>query len=76
MAHLPSYSPDYNPIERMWREVKAGTHCAYFATFDALVARVEERLGRLRANVAQMQQLLGTPLDDISPLAHQRPAAA
>lgn len=34
---LPSYSPDYNPIEKLWRNTKKdATHCKYFATFDDL----------------------------------------
>ena len=34
---LPSYSPDYNPIEKLWRNTKKdATHCKYFATFDHL----------------------------------------
>jgi len=34
---LPSYSPDYNPIEKLWRKTKRdGTHCRYFQTFDDL----------------------------------------
>ncbi len=69
---LPSYSPDYNPIEHVWREVKGGTHNAYFATFEALLARVETRLGELHADRARVRRLLGTPLDDYaarSPIA-------
>jgi transposase len=61
---LPSYSPDYNPIEHLWREVKAGTHNAYFATFEALIARVETRLTELAGDRARIHRLLGTPLDD------------
>lgn len=34
---LPSYSPDYNPIEKLWRTTKReATHCKYFPTFDDL----------------------------------------
>jgi len=62
---LPSYSPDYNPIEHVWRELKAGTHNAYFATFEALSARVEERLGELATASLRVRRLLGTPLDDV-----------
>ena len=61
---LPSYSPDYNPIEHLWREVKAGTHNAYFATFESLIARVETRLGELAEDTQRVWRLLGTPLDD------------
>jgi transposase len=61
---LPSYSPDYNPIEHLWREVKAGTHNAYFATFASLIARVEGRLAELNADQPRVRRLLGTPLDN------------
>jgi transposase len=70
---LPSYSPDYNPIEHLWREVKAGTHNASFPTFEALMARVEERLGTLHTDPARVRRLLGTPLDAY---AKRFPAAA
>ena len=34
---LPSYSPDYNPIEKLWRNTKReATHCKYFPTFEDL----------------------------------------
>jgi len=34
---LPSYSPDYNPIEKLWKKTKGdATHCKYFPTFDHL----------------------------------------
>jgi 3-methyladenine DNA glycosylase/8-oxoguanine DNA glycosylase len=34
---LPSYSPDYNPIEKLWRKTKRdATHCKYFPAFDDL----------------------------------------
>ena len=42
---LPSYSPDYNPIEFSWRNVKRdATHLKYFPTFDALVSSVDHTL--------------------------------
>jgi len=42
---LPSYSPDYNPIEKLWKKVKEkGTHLQYFPTFQALQNKVEETL--------------------------------
>ena len=42
---LPSYSPDYNPIEKLWKKVKqAGTHLHYFPTFDCLVNKLEDML--------------------------------
>ena len=43
--NLPSYSPDYNPIEMLWKKVKEkGTHLHYFPTFEALKDKVHESL--------------------------------
>ncbi len=34
---LPSYSPDFNPIEKLWKNTKRdATHCKYFPTFEDL----------------------------------------
>ena len=34
---LPSYSPDFNPIEKLWKNTKRdATHCKFFPTFDDL----------------------------------------
>ena len=42
---LPSYSPDYNPIEKLWKKIKQkGTHLHYFPTFEDLKNKVEEAL--------------------------------
>lgn len=42
---LPSYSPDYNPIERLWKKIKQQeTHLHYFPTFSALSEKVEQAL--------------------------------
>ena len=42
---LPSYSPDYNPIEKLWKKIKEKEiHLHYFPTFDSLKDKVEEAL--------------------------------
>ena len=42
---LPTFSPDYNPIEKLWKKIKqAGTHLQYFPTFDSLILKVEDML--------------------------------
>jgi len=42
---LPSYSPDYNPIEKLWKKIKEkGIHLHYFPTFDCLKNKVEEAI--------------------------------
>ncbi len=46
---LPSYSPDFNPIEKLWKKVKEqGTHLHYFPTVDALKDKVEQALLEFR----------------------------
>jgi transposase len=42
---VPSDSPDYHPIEKLWKKVKKeGTHLQYFPTFEALTNKVEQAL--------------------------------
>lgn len=42
---LPSYSPDFNPIEKLWKKIKQhGTHLKYFPTFETLTNKVEDML--------------------------------
>lgn len=42
---LPTFSPDYNPIEMLWKKIKqAGTHLQYFPTFNSLILKVEDML--------------------------------
>jgi transposase len=50
---LPTYSPDYNPIEKLWKKIKQhDTHLHYFPTFEALTAKVEQALLKF-ANVPE-----------------------
>jgi len=43
---LPPYSPDFNPIEKIWKKIKTThTHLQYFPTFDSLKEKVDEALG-------------------------------
>jgi transposase len=42
---LPSYSPDFNPIEYLWKKTKQrATHNKYFKEFAALTISVEKAL--------------------------------
>ena len=67
---LPSYSPDYNPIEFLWRNVKrAGTHLKYFPTLDDLVLTVEEVLTFFKQQASHVKSLFGLYLKEISVLA-------
>jgi transposase len=45
VVQLPTYSPDYNPIEKLWKKIKQqDTHLHYFPTFEALTDKVEQAL--------------------------------
>src|SRR5215831_5550647 len=45
IEQLPSYSPDFNPIEHLWKKVKKeATHLKYFPEFAHLQAEVDRAL--------------------------------
>jgi transposase len=57
---LPSYSPDYNPIEYLWKKVKTqATHNRYFAEFVKLVKSVDQALKVLATHSAEILRLMG-----------------
>jgi transposase len=59
---LPSYSPDYNPIEKLWKQVKQqDTHLHYFPTFEALTAKVEQALLKFAQAPQTILSLCGLP---------------
>ncbi|GAC1355165.1 MAG: IS630-like element ISDra3 family transposase [Candidatus Dormibacteria bacterium] len=67
---LPSYSPEYNPIEHLWRNIKRqNTHNRYFPTFATLTAAVATALAHFRGHPAAVKQLMGTYLDQMAALA-------
>ena len=42
IEQLPSYSPDFNPLEHLWKKVKKeATHLKYFPDFSQLQAEVD-----------------------------------
>jgi transposase len=57
---LPVYSPDYNPIEKLWKKVKqAGVHLCYFPTFDDLKNKVNEMLHLFQDSKNEVLSLFG-----------------
>ena len=57
---LPSYSPDYNPIEYLWKKVKtAATHNRYFEDFAKLTASVDKALDTLATQASEILNLMG-----------------
>lgn len=57
---LPPYSPDFNPIEKLWRNIKEKeTHLKYFPTFDSLTKKVDEALVHFENISEQILNLFG-----------------
>lgn len=61
---LPSYSPDYNPIEKLWKKIKQQeTHLHYFPTFPALIEKVEQALIKFANAPQEILALCGLPAE-------------
>src|SRR5215468_12110742 len=57
---LPSYSPDYNPIEYLWKKTKQrATHNQYFKDFALLTVSVEKALAYFAAHPETVLGLFG-----------------
>src|SRR5215468_8528222 len=57
---LPSYSPDYNPIEYLWKKTKKrATHNKYFKEFAELTISVEKALAYFAAHSEEIVSLFG-----------------
>lgn len=77
VLQLPSYSPDYNPIEFLWRAVKRRTtHNVYFAEFAHLITAVETALTYFQSQPDYIQSLFSRYRDDTALLPIVLPALA
>jgi transposase len=64
---LPSYSPDYNPIEFLWRATKRrATHNRYFPEFNSLIESVEDALAFFASHPERVKTLFGRYLDQMT----------
>ena len=69
LRHLPTYSPDMNPIEQAFATVKAALRRAEARTFDALAAAAKPALDDVApADVRGFYRAAGYPLTDGQPL--------
>ncbi len=60
MYQLPSYSPDYNPIEYLWRNTKKdATHNKYFEQFQQVIGSVEKTLNKFAQDASAVMGVLG-----------------
>jgi transposase len=63
---LPSYSPDYNPIEYLWRKTKKqATHNQYFEQFIEIIGSVEKALNHFAHHAAEVLGLFGLYCDEV-----------
>jgi transposase len=61
LRFLPPYSPQLNPIERVWKLARRlATHNRYFATLDELLDAVQERFALWRNPNRQLVRLCGS----------------
>ena len=57
---LPAYSPEFNPIEYLWRNIKKqATHLRYFPTFEALQQKVDNKLRYFAQTPDRIKNLMG-----------------
>lgn len=71
-VQLPSYSPDFNPIEHLWKTVRAeATHNKYFPQFQDVICSVEAALAFLLRHPKRVRQTVGdyAVAEDIMPKA-------
>ncbi len=60
VVQMPAYSPDYNPIEILWKKVKdKGVHLKFFPTFESLVERVEQLLASFAEQRNEVLKVFG-----------------
>lgn len=58
MDYLPPYSPELNPIERVWKLVRRmATHNRYFSSLEELTAAVEQTFARWRLGNGVLRRL-------------------
>jgi transposase len=57
---LPPYSPEFNPIEYLWRNIKKqATHLRYFPTFEDLTKKVDDKLRYFANTPKKITNLMG-----------------
>jgi transposase len=57
---LPAYSPDFNPIEYLWRNIKKqATHLRYFPTLADLTQKVDQKLRYFANTPKRILNLMG-----------------
>ena len=60
---LPSYAPDYNIIEYLWKKVKKHTHNKYYPTFSSLRKCVHSALRFFQRHTSEVTKLCRSYVD-------------
>jgi hypothetical protein len=61
---LPTYSPDYNPIEQFWKKIKQqDTHLHSFPPFETFTEKVEQALLKLSNAPEEILALCSLPIE-------------
>jgi transposase len=69
-VQLPAYSPDFNPIEYLWKKVKKlATHLKYFPEFTLLQAEVDKTLLHFAQTPQEIMTLMTRYCDSLGALA-------
>jgi hypothetical protein len=64
VVQLPTYAPDDNPIEKLWKKItQQETHRHYFPTFEALTAQVEQALLKFANRPEEILALCSLPTE-------------
>lgn len=67
---LPGYSPDFNPIEFLWKKVKKqATHLQYFAEFASLIVKVNDALLHFAQTPREITALMGCYCESLGDVA-------
>src|ERR671939_539455 len=70
IEQLPSYSPDFNPIEHLWKKVKKeATHLKYFPEFTHLQAEVDRALFHFAQTPSEITVLMARYCETLGAMA-------
>jgi transposase len=70
VCQLPSYSPDFNPIEFLWKKVKKkATHLRYFPDFTSLMQKVDDTLLHFANTPCEILALMGRYCESLGAVA-------
>jgi transposase len=70
MEHLPSYSPDFKPLEPLWKKVKKeATHLKYFPEFTHWQAEVDRALLHFAHTPRELTMLMARYCETLGAMA-------